>query len=277
MVSPRTSFLTQLQRGSRLVLKLLKGILLIGCAFPHLRPSERDVIIECWCREVLDVLSVRVNLRGETPPGKVSSVLFVANHVSWMDILVMNACRRVRFVVRAEVRQWPLLGWMAARTGAIFFKRTTPRELARVTKSVATSLRRGDCIALFPEGTTADDASTHAFHSGLFESAIAAEALIWPVGISYRRLDNSLHADTPIIGSQSLIASIRNILTQPATRAQVSYTGPIESSDGDRHKLTAWCHQSIEQSLAGYQTPTDPLRLPLRYPTDESLPPLTIA
>jgi 1-acyl-sn-glycerol-3-phosphate acyltransferase len=225
----------------------------------------------------LDVLSVRVNLRGETPPGKVSSVLFVANHVSWMDLLVMNACRRVRFLARAEVQQWPLLGWMATRTGAIFFKRTTPCELARVTKSVATLLRRGDCIALFPEGTTADGASTHAFHSGLFESAIAAEALIWPVGISYRLLDNSLHADIPLVGSRSLIASIRNILAQPATRAQVSYTRPIKSSAGDRHKLTAWCHQSIEQSLAGYQTATDPLRLPLRYPTDESLPPLTAA
>jgi 1-acyl-sn-glycerol-3-phosphate acyltransferase len=277
MPSPRTSCLTQLQRGSRLVLKLLKGVLLIGCVFPHLRPSERDMIIESWCREVLDVLSVRMNLRGEIPPGKVSSALFVANHVSWMDILVMNACRRVRFVARAEVRQWPLLGWMAARTGTIFFKRTSPCELARVAKSVATFLRRGDCIALFPEGTTADGASTHASHSGLFESAIAAEALIWPVGISYRRLDNSLYADTPIVGGQSLIASIRNILAQSATRAQVSYTDPIECSAGDRHKLTAWCHKSIEQSLAGYQTPTDPLRLPLRYPTDESLPPLTAA
>jgi 1-acyl-sn-glycerol-3-phosphate acyltransferase len=277
MPSPRTSCLTQLQRGSRLVLKLLKGVLLIGCVFPHLRPSERDVIIESWCREVLDVLSVRMNLRGEIPPGKVSSVLFVANHVSWMDILVMNACRRVRFVARAEVRQWPLLGWMAARTDTIFFKRTSPCELVRVVKSVATFLRRGDCIALFPQGTTADGFSTHAFHSGLFESAIAAEALIWPVGISYRRLDNSLYADTPIVGGQSLIASIRNILAQPATRAQVSYTDPIECSAGDRHKLTTRCHKSIEQSLAGDQTPTDPLRLPLQYPTDESLPPLTAA
>jgi hypothetical protein len=107
MPNPRTGCLTQLQRGSRLVLKLLKGLLLIGCVFPQLRPSERDVIIESWCREVLDVLSVRVNLRGETPPGKVSSVLFVANHVSWIDILVMNACRRVRFVAKSAV---PTLG-----------------------------------------------------------------------------------------------------------------------------------------------------------------------
>ncbi len=277
MPNPRTGCITQLQRGSRLVLKLLKGLLLIGCVFPHLRPSERDVLIESWCREVLDVLSIRLNLRGETPLGKVSSVLFVANHVSWMDILVMNACRRVRFVAKAEVRQWPLVGWMAVRTGTIFFKRTSPRELARIKKSVANFLRRGDCIALFSEGATTDGTSVRAFHSGLLESALAAEALIWPVGISYRWLDGTLGTDTAVVGSQSLVVSIRNILAQPATLAQVSYTDPIESSAGDRHKLTAWCHQSIEQSLASYQTPTDPFRLPLRYPTDESLPPLTAA
>jgi 1-acyl-sn-glycerol-3-phosphate acyltransferase len=277
MPSPRTSCLTQLIRGSRLILKLLKGLLLIGCVFPQLRPSERDVLIESWCREVLDVLSIRLNLRDETPPGKVSSVLFVANHVSWMDILVMNACRRVRFVAKAEVRQWPLVGWMAARTGTIFLKRSSPRELARVTKSVATFLQRGDCIALFSEGTTAGSTAVHAFHSGLLETAIAAEALIWPVGIRYSRLDGSLGTDTLVVGIQSLFASIVNALAQPATRAQVSFSDPTESLAGDRHKLTTWCHQSIEQSLAGYQPPIDPLRFPLRYPTDESLPPLTVA
>ena len=277
MPSPRTSRLTQLKRGGQLVLKLLKALFLIGVLFPHLRPSERDVIIECWCREVLDVLSIRLNLRGETPPGRVTSVLFVANHVSWMDILIINACRRVRFVAKTEVRQWPLVGWMAARTGTVFLKRTSPRELARMTKSVATFLRRGDCIALFPEGTTTDGTSVQAFRSGLFESAIAAEALIWPVGISYRRLDGSLDTDIAFVGGQSLVSSIVNVLARPATRAQVSFTDPVESSAGDRRELTAWCHQAIAQSLAGYPSPAGPLRFPLRYPTDEYLPPLTAA
>lgn len=277
MPSPRTSRLTRLKRGGRLVLKLLEGLLLIGCVFPHIRPSERDVIIECWCREVLDVLSIRLNLRGETPPGRVSSVLFVANHVSWMDILVINACRRVRFVAKTEVRQWPLVGWMAARTGTLFLKRTSPHELARVTKGVAASLRRGDCVALFPEGTTTDGTSVQSFHSGLFESAIAAEALVWPVAITYKRPDGSLDSDIAFVGSQSLVSSIVNVLARPATQAQLSFTSPVESSAGDRRALTAWCQQAIEQSLAGHPSLTVPLRSPLRYPADESFPPLTAA
>jgi 1-acyl-sn-glycerol-3-phosphate acyltransferase len=237
-ISP-TSRLTQLKRGSRLVLKLLKGLLLIGFVFPHLRRFERDVVIESWCREVLDVLSIRLNFQGETPPGRVSSVLFVANHVSWVDILVMNACRRVRFVAKAEIRQWPLIGWMAVRTGTIFLKRTSPRELARVAKSVATVLRRGDCIALFAGEATTGGTAVHAFHSELFESALAAEALIWPVGISYGRLDGSLDTGSSIVGNQSLIASIVNVLALPSMQAQVLFTDPLERSTGDSHKLIA--------------------------------------
>lgn len=277
MPSLRASRLTQLKRGSRLAIKLIKGLLLVGCVFPHLQPSERDVVIESWCREVLDVLSIRLNLRGEWPLEKVSSVMFVANHVSWLDILVINACRRVRFVAKSEVRQWPLVGWMAARTGTIFLKRTSRRELARVSKSVATLLRRGDCIALFPEETTSDGSALHAYHSGLLESAVASEALIWPVGISYHRLDGSLDTDIAVAGSQSVTSSIVNILARPAIRVRLAFTDPVESSAGDRRELTVWCHQAIEQSLAGYLPPTGTSPFPLRYPTDESLPPLTAA
>jgi 1-acyl-sn-glycerol-3-phosphate acyltransferase len=277
MPSLRASGLTQLKRGSRLVLKLIKGLLLVGCVFPHLQPSERDVVIESWCREVLDVLSIRLNLRGEWPPEKVSSVIFVANHVSWVDILVINACRHVRFVAKSEVRQWPLVGWMAARTGTIFLKQTSPRELARVSKSVTASLQRGDCIALFPEGTTTDGSALQTFHSGLIESAIASEALIWPVGISYHRLDGSLDTDITSAGSQSFASSIVNLLARPATRVQLAFTDPVESSVSDRRELTVWCRKAIEQSLANHPQPADSFPFPLRYPTDESLPPLTAA
>ncbi|NWF73576.1 MAG: 1-acyl-sn-glycerol-3-phosphate acyltransferase [Nitrospirae bacterium] len=277
MPRPCTSRLTKLKRGGNLVLKLFKALLLIGVVFPHIRPSERDVIIEGWCREVLEVLSIRLILRGEAPQGRVSSVLFVANHVSWMDILVINACRRVQFVAKAEVRRWPLVGWMAARTGTLFLKRTSPHDLARVTKSVATVLRRGNCIALFPEGTTTDGTAIRAFHSGLFESAITAQARVWPVAITYQRLDGSLDREISFVDNQSLVSSILNVLGRPTTQAQLSFSSPFDSSSGDRRELTAWCHQAIEQSLAGYLPCTVPLRPPLRYPADESFPPMTAA
>lgn len=277
MPHPRTGRLTQVSRGIRLVGKLSKGLVLIWFVFSRIKPVQRDEIIERWCREVLNVLAIRLTLHGETPPGRVSSVLFVANHISWMDILIINACRRVRFVAKAEVRQWPLVGWMAARTGTLFLKRTSPRELARVTKSVATFLRRGDCIALFPEGTTTDGSSVQSFHSGLFESAVTAEALVWPVAIKYERSDGSLDTDIAFVGNQSLVSSIVNVLARPATQARLSFTIPAGSSSGDRRALTAWCRQAIEHSLVAHPQLDVPARSPLKFPRDESFPPLTAA
>jgi 1-acyl-sn-glycerol-3-phosphate acyltransferase len=275
MPYPRTGRLTQLTRGANLVVKLIKGLFLVGAIMPAVQPHKRDVIIEQWCREVLEALSIRLVFQGERPPEKVSSVLFVANHVSWMDILVINACRRAHFVAKAEVRQWPLVGWMAARTGTLFLKRTSLHELARVTQGVTASLRRGQCVALFPEGTTTDGASLRTFHSGLFESAIDAEALVWPVAIQYRGQDGRHDADIAFVGDQTLVASIRTVLTRPTTQARLSFAPPMESSAGNRRELTAWSRQAIERGLAG-RSPLAPPS-PLSTQEDDTFPPLSAA
>lgn len=250
----RTGCLIRIGRGIHLLGKLSEAFVLVWLVFPRIESSRHDGIIERWCRDVLDILDVRVSVQGQTPGGRVSSVLFVANHVSWMDILLINACQRVRFVAKVEVRSWPLIGWIAARTGTLFFKRTSPHQLARVMKFTAASLRRGDCMAIFPEGTTTDGSSVQAFHSGLFESAIEAKAPIWPIGISYRRLDGTLDADIAFLGSESLVSSVLNVLSRPTTHARLSFSSPVDSSAGDRRRLTALCRNAVEQSLADQAT-----------------------
>ncbi|MGA6828408.1 lysophospholipid acyltransferase family protein [Nitrospira sp. NS4] len=277
MPQSRTSRLTRLTRGCRLVMKLLEGLFLIGAVLPHLRSADRDMIIQRWCLETLDILAIRLKLRGETPPGRVSSVLFVANHVSWVDILVINTCRRVRFVARAEVRQYPLLGWMAARTGTLFVTRTSPRDVARVAKGVSASLRRGHCVALLREGTTNDDTSRQAFHSELLASAIEAEALVWPLAITYKRPDGSRDADNVVAGNQSLLSSIMNVLARPATQVQLSFSAPVESSTSNCRELTVWCQRAIERSLVSHPQLSIPGQSPVKFPPDEYVPPLTAA
>jgi 1-acyl-sn-glycerol-3-phosphate acyltransferase len=265
MPNSRPGCLTKIGRGIRLLGKLFEAVVLVWLVFPRIRSPRHDDIIERWCRDVLDILDVRVTVHGETPAGKVPSVLFVANHISWLDILLLNACQRVRFVAKEEVRAWPLIGWIAARTGTLFLKRTSTHHLARVMQSTAASLRRGDRIAFFPEGTTTDGSSVQTFHSGLFESAIRANALIWPIGISYRRLDGTLAADIAFVGNQSLISSLLNVLSQPTTHARLSFSSPVDSSTGDRRRLTALCRIAVERSLADHPTilipsPPSPIR-----------------
>jgi 1-acyl-sn-glycerol-3-phosphate acyltransferase len=250
----RTGCLTRIGRGIRLIGKLSEAFVLVWLVFPYIESSRQDSIIERWCRNVLDILDIRMIVQGQAPPGRVQAVLFVANHISWMDILLLNACQRVRFVAKEEVRSWPFIGWIAARTGTLFLRRTSTHQLARVMKSTAASLRRGDCIAIFPEGTTTDGSSVQAFHSGLFESAIEAKSLIWPIGISYRRLNGTLDTDIAFLGSESLISSVLNVLSRPTTQARLWFSSPLGSSVGDHRRLTALCRSAVEQSLTDHAT-----------------------
>ena len=249
MGHPRNGCVRRIGRGFRLIGKLLEGLLLTWRVFPRLTPPQQAVLIQRWCRDVLDVLSIRLTLDGEVPSGRVSCAMFVANHISWVDVLLMNACHPVHFVAKSEVRQWPIIGWMAAGIGTLFLKRNSSRGLSRVKKSVDAVLRSGECVAHFPEGTTTDGRSVCSFHSGLFQSAVDAEAFIWPVGISYRRPDGGYDEDIAFIGSQSLVSSVLHLLAQPATEARLWFANPIRSAGGDRRALAIHCHQVIEQSL----------------------------
>ncbi|MCP9447959.1 MAG: 1-acyl-sn-glycerol-3-phosphate acyltransferase [Nitrospira sp.] len=254
MPSARTGCLTRIGRGIRLIGKLFEAFILVCLVFPRIESSRHDGIIERWCREVLDILHITVSVHGRPMPGKASPVMFVANHISWLDVLLLNACRRMHFVAKMEVRSWPLIGWIAAGTGTLFFKRTAPHQLARVMQSMTAALGRGDCIALFPEGTTTDGVSVHTFHSGLFESAIQADVPIRPVGISYLRSDGSLDADIAFVGDESLVSSILNVLSRPTTLARLSFSNPIDSSIGDRRRLATLCQRAVERSLADLAT-----------------------
>jgi 1-acyl-sn-glycerol-3-phosphate acyltransferase len=277
MSHPRTGGLIRIGRGIRLLGKLSEAFLLVWLVFPRIGTSRHDGIIERWCRDVLAILDIRVLVQGQPPPGRMRSVLFVANHISWMDILLLNACQRVRFVAKEEVRSWPLIGWIAFRTGTVFLKRTSTHQLARVMKSTAASLRSGDCIALFPEGTTTDGSSVQAFRSGLFESAIEAKALIWPIGISYRRLDGTLDTDIAFLGSESLVSSVLNVLSRPTTQARLLFANPVDSSVGDRHQLTALCRNAVEQSLADHATFLVPSQASPTRPARRSSSPVATA
>lgn len=253
--------MTRLIRGSRLCAKLLEACFLVGLVFPRLRPHERDRLIERWCRDVLRTLSLRLVLQGERPPAGVSSVLFVANHVSWLDILVLNACRRMRFVAKADLRRWPIVGWLATKTRTLFLRRTSTRELARITKAVGAALRHGQCVTLFPEGTTTDGSATQPFHSGLFEAAVSAEALVWPVALFYQGPDGSPARDIAFIGDQSLLSSVWKVLAKANLTVHVTFTEPLRGATGDRRELATCCRRAIDGSLAAVRTAQCPTNL----------------
>ena len=277
MSRPTLSRLRQAGRILRVIAHLTKGVLLVWIVFPHINATQRDAIIVGWSQEMLKIFNARLRLLGNVPPATLSSVLFTANHISWLDILAINAFQRVRFVAKAEVRQWPIVGWLAARTGTTFIRRSRHYELARVSRMVSRSLRKGHCVALFPEGTTTDGTSIRPFHSGLFESAIEAEATVWPVGLRYLEPEGTADVGVAFLGEDSLIASMLRIVARPTTDIHLWFAPPLVAFGSTRRELAQQAQDAIAQWVEGHRERADvPAMLRTMMP-DPFFPPLSAA
>ncbi len=277
MPRPTLGGITQLGRVLRLIAHLAKGVLLVWFVFPHINAIQRDAVIVGWSQEMLGILHARLRLLGHIPPATVSSALFAANHISWLDILAINAFRRVRFVAKAEVRQWPFIGWLAARTGTTFIRRSRNYEVARLAKTVSRSLRKGHCVALFPEGTTTDGTSVQPFHSGLFESAITAEATVWPVGLRYLRPDGTADVGAAFIGEDSLITSMLHIVARPTTDIHLWFAPPLVASGLTRRELAYQAQVAIAEWVEGHRDRADLSAILHNVMSDPFIPPLSAA
>ncbi|MFI1989610.1 lysophospholipid acyltransferase family protein [Actinoplanes sp. NPDC020271] len=170
-------------------------------------------------RTLLAALGVKLVQRGPVPrPGS----LLVANHVSWIDILVLIAVSPVRLVAKHDVRGWPGIGTTAGRSGTIFIDRTRPRHLPATVGEVAEALRSGRSVAAFPEGTTFCGAEHGRFRPALFQAAIDAGAPVVPTSISYDSTEAAFIGQDTLVDSLLRVARVRRltitVITAPALR-----------------------------------------------------------
>ena len=220
---------------------------------------------------MLALLGVTCFIQGERPSAQVSSVLFVANHSSWLDILAINATHPCRFLAKAEVREWPVIGWLAWRTGTIFIRRGHDRDMERATRTMITALRRGQCVAIFPEGTTSDGSALLPFHPGLFQSAIDSESTLWPVAIRYVQEDRSGHRATAFVGELSLVTSVWRILRAAPIRLIIHYDKPLFDPVQDRRLLADSTYRAIASLLPTVPSHRSPDGLPYNIPAGSVL------
>ncbi|MEY2953992.1 MAG: hypothetical protein RLZZ401_2079, partial [Pseudomonadota bacterium] len=152
----------------------LWGYWTIRYRFPQLTAQQRADTVQAWAGRMLDILGIGREVQGAPPT--VGPVLLVANHISWLDILVLHAACYCRFVAKADVQGWPLIGTLATGAGTLYVQREVRRDAMRVVHHMADALRAGDVLAIFPEGTTSDGSQVLPFHANLFQSAVSAQA-----------------------------------------------------------------------------------------------------
>lgn len=231
--------LRALVRAARAVGHVVRGLWIIRTEFGRITPAQADLRVRDWSRGLLRILGVELSVRGELPSG--GPMLQVANHTSWLDIIVMNAARPSRFVSKADARHWPLLGSLITGAGTLYIEREKRRDAMRVVHHVAERLQAGDVISVFPEGTTSDGAELLTFHANLFQAAISAPAPVLPVGLAFIDADTGRPHPAPVfVGETTLVASIWNVLSADRLLAVVHYGLPEECLGRDRR---TWAQQ----------------------------------
>ncbi|MCX7945735.1 MAG: 1-acyl-sn-glycerol-3-phosphate acyltransferase [Hydrogenophilus sp.] len=219
---------------------LLVGLSLTLFVSPWVTQATRDALKQRWARGVLAALGVTLETRGMPSPG----ALWVANHISWLDIPVLLAILPARFVAKAEVRRWPLLGWLAACHGTLFLARRSRQDTARIGRAVQAALTARETVVIFPEGTTTDGTSLRPFHSSLFEGAVAASAPVQPVALEYRTAEGKRTVAAAFVGTMTFWQTLRNILGAAPLVAAVTFGEPFT---GQNRKLLT---RSAEQAIA---------------------------
>jgi 1-acyl-sn-glycerol-3-phosphate acyltransferase len=252
-------------RFARLALHVLAGALTILLLFPWLDRAERDRRVGRWAAGLLRVANVRAQLRGRPPRVRGEGALIVANHVSWLDIHLLHSLLPARFVSKAEVRGWPVIGWMAEAAGTLFLERSRKSDAARMNTVMAGHLRDGDCLALFPEGTTSDGTHLLPFYPSLFQPAVESGAQVWPALIRYLKADGTPCANAAYYGDLSLGESLRRILGEPGIVAEITFLPAIASTGLGRRELAARAEAAMRAALAPDAARTAPekdVRLP---------------
>jgi 1-acyl-sn-glycerol-3-phosphate acyltransferase len=244
-------------KAVRCVVHLLRGMLTIARFFGKATADQRAQHIAQWAKDFLRILGVQVRTTGSAV--NTGPLLVVANHISWLDILVMLAVQPVRFVSKADIKHWPLIGWLATNAGTLYIERASRRDALRVVHHIAEALREAPAgtpvhtasiIAVFPEGTTGDGTVVLPFHANLVQAAISAQAPVQPVALRYQDAATGALSLVPAyVDDDTLVSSVWRLLASLPVTAVVNFSQVQHAAGRDRRAWALDLHGDVSRSL----------------------------
>lgn len=222
-------------RLARLVPHVLHGLWIVVRRFDRLAPEQRHELIRWWSVKTLRILGIGLQVAGSAEP---AGQLLVANHVSWLDIAAVHAVLpQARFVSKSDVKHWPLVGTLVAGVGTLFIERSNKRDALRVVHQTADALKNGDCVAVFPEGTTGAGPELLPFHANLLQAAIATEAPVLPVVLRWHEPGERFSTAAQFIGDTTLVQSLWRIAAARGMGIDVQILPAVGTQGLDRRAL----------------------------------------
>jgi 1-acyl-sn-glycerol-3-phosphate acyltransferase len=235
-------------RMARLTGHMLWGLCQVQLLFPRLDAERRQQRIQRWSRGLFRVLGIGWELQGHL---QVRGQLLVANHVSWLDIMAVHAaCPQARFVSKADVRSWPLIGRLVDAAGTIYIVREQRRDAMRVAHEMAQALQGGDTVAFFPEGTTGPGDTLLPFHANLLQPVIATGCPVLPVVLRYAEAARSgPSVAAQYIGDTTLLQSIVRLALADDLTVRLVALPPLATQHADRRSLAAHLRAVMAEQL----------------------------
>jgi 1-acyl-sn-glycerol-3-phosphate acyltransferase len=207
--------------------------------------------IRAWHAAVCRALGLDVVVHGQPLPG----ALYASNHVSWLDIPVLaSQIDRSRFLSKAEVGGWPLIGFLARRAGTLFIQRGNGHQDA--IQQITNALRHGQGVILFPEATTTDGLHLKRFHPRLLQAAVETGTPIQPVAIRYLDAEGLPNPRAAYTGNDRVTDTLRRVVAEDGIRAEVHFLPPIHPADHTRSQLAALAHSRVAEAL-GFVHPAE--------------------
>ena len=233
-------------RGLSVFVHLFLGIIvtsilrIVNGRYWYASEFGRTVVL-WWTKNINRIIGIRIVQYGETPS---PHALYVANHISFFDIIVISAITPTTFISKNAVRYWPLIGQLSSLAGVVFIKRGKRSLIARIIDTAANALNSGGSLTVFPEGTTHFSNEPKKFHSGLYQAAIDSQTPIQAIALAYIR-DGGHDRTAAYVEEDNLLVTLLQIMSRPHTNVHVSFCAITEPTFGDRNKMASHTRQQI--------------------------------
>ena len=222
----------------------------LACVFPAFSAPKQLMLMQRWSQTLLRILNAQMCVDTHHLPQQNVGQLILANHISWLDVFVINANTPARFVAKSDVGEWPVIGWMVRRSGTLFIRREFRRDATRANHQVTSCLLGGERVAVFPQGTSTDGTEPVHFHSAMVQSAIDARCTVQPLSIRYHDDEGRTLAAVAFTGDMTFAASLWKILCLPRFNVAVTYLGELNCVDATRREIARGAQDAVNADLA---------------------------
>jgi len=248
----------QARRFSRLGLNLVSGGAFIqachsmpvwsGIESRHLNDYR---VFNFWVKDLVHSMNTDLKIinAAEIEP----HALFVSNHISWLDTIILNHAKPLSFIARHDIIDWPFIGTFTDRMHSVFVDRTNKFHAYRSIPNIEARLKEGRSVMVFPESTTSDGTGVLPFYPMFYEAAVRTGLKVQPLAIRYVD-EKGQHLKAPaFIDDDSFVDTLSRILMLDRVYAEITVLPALDSAELGRKELCARSRDMIQKVLGAYQ------------------------